>query len=115
MNDFLKKLHNKPEHKRRTFALGVSATFTAFIFVVWFSIYTTGFNTDLAEVKKSVVSPLAAIKVNTANVFSGFERGLGGLKDKVDEINSEIKDEYKTQVVQTYTASSSETSQTASF
>jgi hypothetical protein len=58
----VKKLHEKPEHIRRRYALGISFGVTALIALVWVTSFTSRLSGTLVESdQKETVKPLAAV------------------------------------------------------
>lgn len=89
MFDFLERVYKKPERKRRMYAVSFSLGITAVIFVVWLStILPTSISSEAANGdgswKKQIVSPLGAVKRNTAQAFDA-------LRGQLDSITEAIK------------------------
>lgn len=99
-------MHQKPEHVRHRFSLGVSAVVTLFIFVVWVSVRIPGITGQLASERPNDENSSPSVTQNMAATFAGFQGIFTGFTQKVSEVTQEAIEEYQSKTVQTYTASS---------
>lgn len=78
MFDFIDKLRKKSPATKNMIALTISASITGIIFFVWLSSFWL--NSASTNSKKDsfseVITPLASIKENMAEVYSSFEKLL---------------------------------------
>lgn len=75
MQDFIHKLRQKPESKRRQIALGTSAAVTGVIFAVWVTVLTQGGVIDSSTQvdNQQTASPVTALGNNATAAFSSFQ------------------------------------------
>lgn len=106
-------MRSKPEHKRRIFAVLTSTGVTAIILIVWFTTYASGFSKELSGTKNEVLGPFASFKANIAGAFVSFQNSLGGVKETVGSIATEVEKQYQAQLVNTYTATDNSVTNTA--
>lgn len=102
MFEFIENMRQKSETKRRLFALGVSTGVTAIILVVWFTTNFSGFSQSVVGTKSEVLGPFGSFKQNLAGAFSSFQESLGGVKETVEVLGGQVAEEYKAQLVTTY-------------
>jgi len=101
MDRYLAKLHSKPEHHKRRFALLASSTITLFIFGVW-SIATFGVsniggsNTYTASgiEESSEVSPLESLRLNLASSFEALKNAFTDIDVEYKELRDGALDVY---------------------
>ncbi len=108
MKKLIHNLRQKPDHKKRTIAFGVSGAITTAIFVVWASVHMYGSDSQqvLAEKNTDIMSPLETVRLNMASAFSGIQASFGGLQKQIKDLGSTIDEEYKSKVSNTYTEGS---------
>lgn len=84
MFDFIDKLRKKSPATKKMIALTVSASVTGIIFFFWLSSFW--FSSTLNDSKKDsfseIITPLASVKENLAEVYSSFEKLLNIGKNK---------------------------------
>lgn len=98
MENFLNKLHKKPDHHKKMFALLSSATITLFIFGIWSlanfgisdqSIVATNSDSSDQVNTSSEVSPIQSIRMSLASSFEALKSSFGELKNSVKSIDLE--------------------------
>ena len=87
MDRYLAKLHKKPDHHKKRFALLASSTITLFIFGVW-SLTTFGVNSISREVvvEKSEVSPLQSLRTSLASSFEALKNSFEEMRNNALEV-----------------------------
>ena len=109
MNNFIQKLHQKSESKRRAYAFGTSLVVTSLIFMVWFSVKFSSFSNDIIATqnaaKETIVTPINTFGKMTASALDSLKGSFGGIKDSVDNLSNTVKSQYEAQTVNTYTTS----------
>lgn len=81
--EFLRKIQQKPEGYKRTFAISFSFAFTIAIFSVWFSVNVLNFKYRKIEEKSSITSnnPLGLIKESFSNAKATISDSLKVFKN----------------------------------
>lgn len=86
MENFLERLHKKPDHHKKRFALLASSTITLFIFALW-SLATFGINRESVITKtETEVGPLESFRSSLASSFEALRSSLEDLKNGTLEI-----------------------------
>jgi len=84
---WLEKIRNKSDHEKKTFAFGISAIFTAIIFIVWASSFyvsiSSGFGKDTLP---DVATPVSAIKESFSKFFQYDKESFENIKTEIDDL-----------------------------
>lgn len=89
MRRYLATLHTKPDHHKRRFALLVSGSFTAFMFVIWSLV-----NFGLPREKPSVVAKAEPEEIGSSpfsNIKDGFAAAFKALGGGFDEVKKGLE------------------------
>jgi len=74
MNNLIERLKEKPEQHRRHYTFGISAFFTAFIFILWASVILPGDVKNVSEKQASKPkgdTPITTLRGGVASVYQG--------------------------------------------
>ena len=87
MDRYLAKLHKKPDHHKKRFALLASGTITLFIFGVW-SLATFGVSgiSEKVVVEKNEVSPFESLRMSLGSSFEALKNSFKELETGALEI-----------------------------
>lgn len=87
MDKYLAKLHKKPNHHKKRFALLASGTITLFIFGVW-SLATFGIGKEIVATEGEV-SPFQSLRLNLALSLEALGNNFGELKANLRAVDFE--------------------------
>ncbi len=103
MSNFIARMNQRSESKRRMFALVSSGLITMVIFTIWVSTFGSSSSEKMAstETKENIFTPLKTLKQSVASAFSGFQNAVqGGLSEVTKEITN-TSQEYEAKTVNT--------------
>jgi hypothetical protein len=92
MDRYLAKLHRRPDHHKKRFALLASGTITLFIFGIW-SLATFGMSGTSNEivVEKNEVSPFQSLRDSLASSLDALQSSFEELKSGLKSVNLETE------------------------
>ncbi len=80
MIEYIKRIQNKPESHRRTFAIAVSFSLVCLIFIVWISVKFSTFSDDFIATKNTaqdnIITPVTSFSKMMANSFEGVKESI---------------------------------------
>jgi hypothetical protein len=86
------KLREKPEGKRRSVALGVSAGVTSMLAIVWLSTLPARLGDNQELVRQSAPASPSAVFID------GMQSGLSGIRETIKELSGYMSGQYPDQI-----------------
>lgn len=94
MQNFFAKLHQKPDHHKKRFALLASSTITLFIFGFWSVATFGGSGGVLADVDTESQTASVIASENEVGPFKSLRSSLGGSISAIAESFAELMDSF---------------------